>query len=512
MGFNTFDIKLPVGYAEDELKKKIRGLVRSEQFTYQIEHKSLDARKKQAIIWQLRVGVSSPAIKGDEAAMEAGLLIPKVKKKRKAIVVGSGPAGFFAGFVLQQAGYQVCMLERGKDVNGRAGAIEAFERQGTFSPTGNYAFGEGGAGTFSDGKLTSRSKHISLERKYILDRYVEAGAPAEIRYLAYPHVGSDNLKLVVKNLREQFISFGGELRFESCLLDILLEGKRVKGIVSERGEEETDVLVLATGHSALDTYRMLIARGVAFRTKNFALGTRAEHRQQLVNRAQWGSDALPGVKAAEYRLTSSGSGTNPVYSFCMCPGGVVVPATAFADNNIVNGMSLYARAGAFANAACVAGVHPDQLIREGASALEALDWLEELERSFYRFAPDYRAPYVSVRGFLKGKADSGKVTSSYPLGLVEAPLWEMLPASLVPALRNGLKDFSNKLRGYEDGILLGLESKTSSPVQVLREPGGRCTGFENLYMAGEGSGYTGGIISSGADGIKAALDIIQRDL
>ncbi len=510
MGFRLFDIRLPVGYTEKELSRRIEQLAGSNEFSFQIENKSLDARKKNQIFWQLRVGVSSPVLKGETEKQEAVLEIPYRKRSGNVVVIGSGPAGFFAAFILQKAGYRTTILERGRDVNGRARDISRFEEKGIFSSTGNYAFGEGGAGTFSDGKLTSRSKHISLERRFIIDSYIGAGAPPEIAYLAYPHVGSDNLKRIVAELRKQFTDLGGEMLFETRMKDLDVRSGRVESVLTDAGDREAAVVLIASGHSAFDTYRMLMSKGVLFRTKNFAIGTRAEHRQQLINRAQWGVDRLPDIKAAEYRLTSEGAGKNPVYSFCMCPGGIVVPATAFADNNIVNGMSLYSRAGQFANAACVAGVHPDQLIREGVSAAETLDWLEDLERSFYNYAPDYRAPFSSVKDFLSGK-DSGRAAeSSYPLGLLAAPLWELLPGRVVAALRNGLSDFNRKLKGYEDGILLGLESKTSAPVQVLREQGGRCTGFENLYVIGEGSGYTGGIISSSADGIKAAMDIIQR--
>jgi uncharacterized FAD-dependent dehydrogenase len=240
------------------------------------------------------------------------------------------------------------------------------------------------------------------------------------------------------------------------------------------------------------------------------LGSRAEHPQTLINRAQWGTEKLAGVKAAEYRLTSEGDGKHPVYSFCMCPGGMVVPAATYAHLNTVNGMSYYKRASAFANAACVAGVHPGQLSEKIQSPLYALTWLEELEQTFYRFSGGYGAPACTIGDFLKGKLSSPLPKSSYPLGLLPAPLWEMLPPIIVSAMREGLKDFSRKLRGYEQGILLGLESKTSSPIQVLREKNGLVEGFENLFLAGEGSGYAGGIVSSAADGIRVAVNIFDK--
>jgi uncharacterized protein len=216
---------------------------------------------------------------------------------------------------------------------------------------------------------------------------------------------------------------------------------------------------------------------------------------------------LPGVKAAEYRLTSQSDGKHPVFSFCMCPGGIVVPAAAYPETNIVNGMSYYRRNGNFANAACVAGVHPDELAGKTVSPLEALDWLENLERKFYEFTGNYSAPSCSISDFLNQKIRQKNLESSYPLGLVSAPLWELLPKTIVISMQAGLLDFNQKMRGFETGNLLGLESKTSSPVQVVRESNGLVEGFTNLYIVGEGSGYAGGIISSAADGIKAAMGL-----
>jgi hypothetical protein len=250
---------------------------------------------------------------------------------------------------------------------------------------------------------------------------------------------------------------------------------------------------------------MLIARGVTFRTKNFAIGSRMEHRQEVINIAQWGHPELPGVKAAEYRLTSPADGKHQIFSFCMCPGGMVVPAAAYPETNIVNGMSFYSRGGKFANAACVAGIHPDELAGKTVSALDALVNLQKMEEQFYRFTQSYSAPACSISSFLKAKPGNGKMQSSYPLGLTPAPLWEMLPGNVVRAMQAGLLDFNRKMRGFDTGNLIGFESKTSSPVQVVREPNGRCEGFENLYIIGEGSGFAGGIISSAADGVKAAM-------
>ncbi|MBI5204224.1 MAG: FAD-dependent oxidoreductase [Nitrospirae bacterium] len=511
MGYREISLKLPTDYNEDELRKGIGKELGIQEFSYQIENKSLDARKKDNIHWLVRVLVLSDEVTGDVLVPSPSLDIPYRKRKEKAVVVGSGPAGFFSAFILQKAGFHTTIIERGTDVHKRTGGIREFEKTGVFNPVSNYAFGEGGAGTFSDGKLTSRSKHISKERQFILSSYIQAGAPEEIGYMAHPHLGSDNLRKIVRNLRDAFIEIGGSVLFETILEDLKIKDGKVIEAITTSGGIEADYFIIAPGHSAYETYRMLISRGVQFRTKSFAIGSRVEHPQEIINKAQWGRERLAGVKAAEYRLTSQGDGNLPVYTFCMCPGGTVVPAAAYQDTNIVNGMSLYMRDGKFANAACVAGVHPDKLIGREALPEEALDWLEALEQSFYQYSAGFKAPFCSIQNFINRKEQTEIVESSYPLELKPAALWNLLPAEVSSSIREGLKDFSRKIKGFETGSIMGLESKTSSPIQVLREKDSRCTGFENLYIVGEGSGCAGGIISSAADGIKAAINIIENN-
>lgn len=510
MGYKITEIELPTGYSNEMVEARISKLLHINRFRYEILGLSLDARNKKSIHWQARLGIFSDELKGGIPEKQPELEIPVIRKKKKAVVLGSGPAGFFAAWVLQKAGFETTIAERGAEVDKRGRGIKRFEQTGIFDPLSNYAYGEGGAGTFSDGKLTSRSKHISAEKRFILDHYVRAGAPEEIAYLAYPHIGSDNLKTVVKNLRDQFTGMGGKILFESLVKDLRIVNGHVTAAVTSAGVIEGDIFILAPGHSSYETFRMLISRGIPFRTKNFALGFRAEHPQELINRAQWGHATLPGVKAAEYRLTSNREGRLPVFTFCMCPGGIVVPATASSTGNIVNGMSYYKRNGRFANAACVAGIHPDQLCGHETSPAEALDTVEQLENLFFETGKGYKAPFCTIADFHRPKLTGGEVPSSYPLGLVQAPLWEMLPGIVISAIKEGLTEFSHKLKGYETGILLGLESKTSSPIQVVRDESGKCGGFDNLYLAGEGSGFSGGIISSGADGIRIAMEIAQK--
>lgn len=512
MGFKLLEVKMPTDFTPEELKQKIAKKLHIKKFSYTIDKQSFDARNKRYIHWKIRVGVSSSALKGSEPGPQKKLSIPYKKRGNRVMVVGSGPAGFFAGYILLLAGFEVTLLEQGPEVNIRFKDIVTFERDGILNERSNYAFGEGGAGTFSDGKLTSRTKSISTERQFIFETYIDAGAPPEIAYMAHPHLGSDNLRKMIKKMREKFVDRGGNILFDTRVEDIFLDKDRMKisAVETNKGRREADFFVFAIGHSSYETYRMLIKKGVPFKVKPFAIGCRVEHRQEQINRAQWGQASLAGIKAAEYRLTFKPKTKNllPVYSFCMCPGGKVVPAATYKKTNIVNGMSNYRRDSSFANAGAAAGIHLNRLLNKEVDPLEALEWLESLEMKFFDFSNSYAAPACKISDFLEGKISDSLKTSSYPLGLVPADFNELLPEIIVNSLRIGLKDFCRKLKGFEEGIMLGLESKTSSPLRVVREKNGKSAAFENLYISGEGSGYAGGIVSSAADGIKAALDII----
>jgi len=468
----------------------------------------LDARNKKNIHWLLRINIISDELKGGDPPVSEKLNIPYKKHKEKVLVIGSGPAGFFCALTLLKAGFDVTILERGSEVDKREKAVINFEKSGIFNTSNNYCFGEGGAGTFSDGKLTSRSKYISCERNFIIENYIKAGAPDEIKYLAHPHLGTDNLKKIVVNLRNQFINDGGKIFFDTKVEDIEIIDNVATRIFTTKGIIDFDAIFIASGNSAYDTYKILINRGIMFRTKNFAVGTRMEHIQEIINMAQWGKKIIKGIKAAEYRLTSEGDGKHHVYSFCMCPGGIVVPAMAFEYTGIVNGMSYYNRDGIYANAACVASVHPDELAGYAVSAYDALNILENFERKFYAFSNSYKAPACTIKEFINKRLINETFTSSYPLSTIKAPLWNLLPDVIVDAITKGLIEFSKKIKGFENGILLGFESKTSSPIQVVRDEKGLCSGFENIYVVGEGSGYAGGIISSASDGIKIAMRFI----
>ncbi|MCK4530511.1 MAG: FAD-dependent oxidoreductase [Candidatus Marinimicrobia bacterium] len=506
MGYKTLQIKLPTNYSDDYIRKAIQTQFGLRDFSFQIEKKSLDARKKNDIHWLVNFIATSPALKGESYVPPPSLEIPYKKRKESVAVIGSGPAGFFSAHVLQKAGFSVTIIERGSEVKARTIAINDLEKNGVFSASNNYAFGEGGAGTFSDGKLTSRSKHISRERQFILSEYVKAGAPKEILYMAHPHLGTDNLKLIVANLRKTFLENGGTIQFDTHMTDIHIKNGHVTGLVCDSGDISADHVLIAAGHSAYDTYRMLMRRGVPFHTKQFAIGHRIEHPRTLINQAQWGGrEELPGVKAAEYRLATKTASGLPVYTFCMCPGGHVVQSAAFPEKSIVNGMSYYQRNGQYSNAACVAGVHPDTLLGHTCTPTEILDWMDALEEKFYTYSKDYSIPATRATDYTKKRKSGKRLESSYSLGLFSAALYNMIPEVVSKALIQGLKDFNGKLAGFDQGILMGLESKTSSPLQADREKNGRSQGIDNLYIIGEASGYAGGIISSAADGVRCAM-------
>jgi hypothetical protein len=511
MGYRAIQLKLPTNYRDDYIKQMIRKRFHLNEFSFQVEKKSLDARKKNDIHWLLNLVVFSPAFSGEQYPSPPSLKIPYKNRKESVGVVGSGPAGFFSAHVLQKAGFSVTIIERGSEVKARTVAINDLEKNGIFSASNNYAFGEGGAGTFSDGKLTSRSKHISAERRFILSEYVKAGAPEEILYMAHPHLGTDNLKLIVANLRKTFLENGGTIQFDTHMTDIHIKNGHVTGLVCDSGDISADHVLIAAGHSAYDTYRMLMRRGVPFHTKQFAIGHRIEHPRTLINRAQWGGrEELPGVKAAEYRLTTKTASGLPVYTFCMCPGGNVVQSAAFPEKSIVNGMSYYQRNGQYSNAACVAGVHPDALLGHTCTPTEILDWMDALEEKFYTYSKDYSIPATRATDYTKKRKSGKQLESSYSLGLFSAALYNMIPEVVSKALIQGLKNFNGKLAGFDQGILMGLESKTSSPLQADRKKNGQSQGIDNLYIIGEASGYAGGIISSAADGIRCAMTLADN--
>jgi len=510
MGYRSLTIKMLSDYSDDELKKEIENIISSNEFEYSIDKKSLDGRKKTDIHWLIRVSVSSIHIKDGETPEVEELYIPQVNTEKTVIVVGSGPAGFYSAYVLRLAGFKVRLIEQGPEVFQRIKDVKLFHKKRILNERSNYAFGEGGAGTFSDGKLTSRTKTIKLERNFIFNEYIEAGAPEEIRYLSKPHIGSNLLVKTAKNLRHKFLNIGGEMLFDTEMIGINLKDDKITSLETNKGKMDADYFVIASGHSSYPVYEMLIKAGVKFQTKPFAIGNRVEHTQEVINNCMWRTTELPGVKAADYALTFNDA-SNPVYSFCMCPGGNVVSAPPVKGVNLVNGMSNYKRNYPFANSAIVAGLDLNKQLNKEVEPLEALNWVMDLERKFYDYVNGYDAPAVKVADLLRNKTTSIFPTSSYPFDLKSADMNDLLPANIVNSQKEALRKFNKQMIGFDQGILMGLESRTSSPIQASRSREGLCDGFSNLYFVGEGSGFSGGIVSSGADGIKAAIDIANRE-
>ena len=523
---HILELKLPTDYSDEYLLKLISKKLRLSigSFKYFIEKKSLDARKKNSIIWVVRIIVTSIDYVNKDEEDKSNMLEEKYDKSNQhktVVIVGSGPAGIFSGLYLISCGFKVIILERGKEVEKRVEDISSFEKTGILNENSNYIFGEGGAGTFSDGKLTSRSKRISKEKKYILDNYVKAGAPDEIKFLTHPHIGSDKLRTISKNMRKMFEDLGGELFFDSEVIDFQFNRfndlNEISSVITKDNKEyKCDYAIFSTGHSAYETHKMLIKNEVPYSVKHFAIGTRVEHPQELINLAQWNKKELKGVKAAEYRLTHKPSLKDnlPVYSFCMCPGGKIVPAMAYKDQNIVNGMSNYNRNSIFANSAVVASVNLHSLLKkDNIEPLEALGWLHKLENKFYKYSNNsYDAPANRIKDFINDKVTSESFgnnnLSSYPFSLQTADFNELLPKQITDSLKQGMINFSRKIKGFEDGLMLGLESKTSAIIQVKRDRDSMVVeGYSNLFIVGEGSGFSGGIISSAADGLRAVQKI-----
>ncbi len=428
----------------------------------------------------------------------------------RPVIIGFGPCGLFAALILAQMGFKPIVLERGKDVRNRTQDTWALWRKKTLTPESNVQFGEGGAGLFSDGKLYSQIKDPKFYGRKVMHEFVRAGAPEEIMFVSKPHIGTFRLTGVVSTMREEIRALGGEIRFESRVSDVTLQDGRVSGVTLAGGEEiKTRYVVLALGHSSRDTFRMLHARGVFVEAKPFAIGFRIEHPQSLIDKSRLGKYAgHPALGAADYKLVHHASNGRAVYSFCMCPGGTVVAATSEVGRVVTNGMSQYSRNERNANAGIVVGISPEQDFPGDPLAGVALQ--EQLEaHAFELGGRDYCAPGQLVGDFVRGQASTtlGEVTPSYQPGIKLGDLASSLPEYAISAIREALPAFGKQIRGFDrdDAVLTGIETRTSSPVRITRDPQSlQSLNTRGLYPAGEGAGYAGGILSAGVDGIKVA--------
>ncbi|MEG1778559.1 MAG: hypothetical protein RR263_00540 [Oscillospiraceae bacterium] len=519
------NIKLPISENQEVAFKKATqaaGLTKQQIKEINLHKLSIDARKRDNIqfVYTVRIDVfgdgqaiaekaKNPDVK---FAMEEKIefIVGEKPLSSPPVIVGFGPAGMFAALVLAKMGYCPIVLERGSDVDNRVQKVERFWKDGVLDTNTCVQFGEGGAGTFSDGKLTTR---ISDDRcGYVLQQLVEYGAPREILFKQKPHIGTDNLRKVVKKIREDIIANGGKVMFDTPLKDIVFTDNKLSAVVTENGEIQTGTLILAIGHSARDTFEMLMQRGIFFEPKSFSVGARIEHLQSDIDKGLYGN--MAGDKAlpiGEYQL-SHRENDRGVYTFCMCPGGVVVPAASEEGMVVTNGMSEYARKSGIANTALVVSVTQQDY---GNHPIKAIEFQRTLEKAAYKAGGgNYKAPIQTVGNFLSGKPGAAldRIQPSYAIGCTEADLTTVLPPFVTDMMKIGLHNFARKLKGYDaaDAVLTGIESRTSSPVRITRGENMQSISMEGLYPCGEGAGYAGGIISAAVDGIRIAQAIMAQ--
>lgn len=496
----------------------------NELLTFKIFKKSIDARKKNAIIYVYTVDAT---IKDETAILKKvvktgithspDLSYKNVKSgnenlPHRPVIIGMGPAGLFAGLLLASNGYAPIILERGDDVDVRTTKIETFWKTGTLDPESNVQFGEGGAGTFSDGKLTTLINDTRCRN--ILEAFINAGAPEEILYLSKPHIGTDLLRETVKTIRKQIIENGGDVRFRSKVTDFIIQDRQLTGLIINDTEKlDCTTALLGIGHSARDTFETLHHRGITLTPKPFSIGVRIEHPQQLINRSQYGSAAgFAGLGAADYKLSYHSPKGRSAYTFCMCPGGYVVAAASEKNKVVTNGMSKHRRNGENANAALLVGVQPEDF--ESDHPLAGVAFQRKWESlAFTLGGGNYYAPAQLVGDFLADKPSKqwGSVKPTYTPGLTFAQLKDCLPDYVVATIKEALLHFNNKINGFAmaDGIMTGVETRSSSPVRINRNDD-NVSNILGLYPMGEGAGYAGGIMSSAVDGVKTAEKIIMK--
>lgn len=530
------EVKLPLDHVEADLVAAIlrRLSIRREQLLGHVIHRrGVDLRRgRQAgFIYTLNVEVA------DEAQVLARVpdrrrvgiapdqqyrLVTQAPRDLtvRPVVIGTGPCGLFAGLVLAQMGFRPILLERGKTVRERTQDTFGFWRGGGLDPESNVQFGEGGAGTFSDGKLHTQIKDRLHHGRKVLEEFVKAGAPAEILYLSKPHIGTYRLVGVVERLRATIQSLGGEIRFRSRVADLEIEDGRLRAVILADGQRlAAEATVLAVGHSARDTFEMLHARGVAMEPKPFSVGFRIEHPQSMIDRCQYGPGRRhPLLGAADYKLVHHCRNGRSVYSFCMCPGGTVVAAASEPGRVVTNGMSQYSRQDRNANSGIVVGISPEDFGGSADLPLAGMAFQRHWEqRAFELGGGTYEAPGQLVGDFLAGRPSTalGSVHPSYTPGVRLGDLSTCLPDDIIAAIREAIPAFGRMIRGFDmhDAVLTGVETRTSSPVRLVRDEHYQSRNTRGLYPAGEGAGYAGGIMSAAVDGIKVAeavaLNLVQ---
>lgn len=520
-------LKLPIDYSECDLKialSKLMGVGVGEISRYEIIKKSIDCRDKRQIKYVFSLAVKLVG-ESKYAAKRKGVkfytppmrsvddVLPKdiPTPCKRPVIVGFGPAGFFAGLTLAKAGLRPIILERGKSVEQRQLSVDRFIQTCELDTESNLQFGEGGAGTFSDGKLNTGTGSDLIGA--VFGELVAFGAPPQILYDAKPHVGTDRLKDVVGNIRKEIIALGGEVFFDTKLVDIKAVGGKLKAVEAHNKQKgvwtiDCDYCILAIGHSARDTFEMLASKTL-IEQKPFSIGVRIEHLQKNIDKAQYGDAA--GLPPANYSLSCRLDGNRSCYTFCMCPGGYVMPAASEENSVVTNGMSYFARNGVNANSALLVGVQPSDFGSD--SPLAGVEFQRKYERLAYRLSNSYKAPCQRFADFERGKVSNslGEVLPTYPIGVCFADLRECLPPYATDSIATAVRVFDRKIKGFADGdaLLVGVESRSSSPIRILRNDMGYSS-IKGLMPCGEGAGYAGGITSASVDGISVALKLISN--
>ncbi len=523
------EIKMPLGTTDADVKKetaKILNIKESDIKSFELFRRSIDSRKKDNVFLVFSVNVETDLNESDVIAEflpnkaflteKYKYVLPDLKRKSKyrPVVVGFGPAGMFAALTLAKAGLKPLVIERGGDVDERTKSVNSFWTNRTLDTESNVQFGEGGAGTFSDGKLTTGIKDSRCREVFL--QFAHFGAPPEILYSATPHIGTDKLKTVVKNLREEVIRLGGEVRFNTKLTDIIIANGAVQGITYETRDGsidiETDALILAVGHSARDTFELIYKKNFEIMQKPFSVGTRIEHPQEYINKAQYGKFYnSPYLPNADYKLAAHLEHSRGLYTFCMCPGGTVVAASSEEGGMVVNGMSEYARDKENANCALLVGIEPPF---DTDHPLQGMYLQREIERKAFKAGGgDYHAPAQLLGDFLKNEPTKkfGSVNPSCPTGVTPSDLRTILPKKVTDTIATAIYEFDKKLNGFNlyDAVLTAPESRSSSPIRMLRNEFYQATRYQGIFPAGEGAGYAGGIVSAAVDGIKCAEAVIS---
>ena len=511
------NIKIRADLSDDELFEKIYKkykINKNDVTERRIIKKSIDARNKADIFYNYSVELeckNENKIKNVQIVKkeEPFKIIVNRKSSKRPVIIGAGPAGLFSALTLAQNGIKPIIIEQGKTVDERKKDVEEFQKTGKLNTLSNVQFGEGGAGTFSDGKLTS-GIHNPL-CKIVLKEFYNFGAPEQILYINKPHIGTDNLINIIQNMRNEIIKLGGEFLFNEKVTDFEFENSKVTAVICGK-RIETDTVILAIGHSARSTFEKLYEKGVKMEKKNFSIGVRIEHKQSMINKSQYGEITTLKLPPAEYKMAYHGENRS-CYTFCMCPGGTVIASSSEPETIVTNGMSVYARNGENANSAVLVNVTPNDF--KGESPLEGMYFQKDLEQKAFKLGgSNYNAPIQRFEDFENNVKSThiGEIKPTYKPGVTLSNLNEILPDFISKTLIEGIKYFDKSIKGFAhpDAILTGVETRSSSPVQITRNEN-KQSNIKGLYPCGEGAGYAGGIMSAAVDGIKCAIAVLTQE-